>query len=52
MNDQKISIPADLLQAIVGYLAKRPFDEVAGFISAVQQATQDGQPRNVPPPAN
>lgn len=51
MNDQKVSVPADLLQAITGYLVKRPFEEVAGMIGAIQQAVQGDQPRNVPPPA-
>lgn len=50
MNDQKVAIPTALMQAIAEYLVKRPFDEVAGFISGLQQAAQEGRPTDVPPP--
>lgn len=32
----RISVPAALLDQIVGYLAKRPFEEVYGLISRLQ----------------
>ena len=30
-------IPTDLLQAVINYLAKRPFNEVAQFVGALTQ---------------
>lgn len=53
MNDQKVSIPVDLFNALANYLSERPFREVAGFMSAmgqIQQQIQDGAVRDVPPP--
>lgn len=54
MNDQKVEVPAQLLQAIVNYLLDRPFRESAGLLQALQQVTQPNQPsavQDVPPPA-
>jgi len=40
-------VPAPLLQRLVGYLAERPYKEVAGLIAALQQQAAEA-PR--PPP--
>lgn len=51
MNDQKIELPINLVNAIMGYLVKQPFEQVANLIGAIQQETQNTQARSVPPPA-
>jgi len=40
MSQPKISLPVDLVNAILGYLGKRPYEETYQLINAVQtQAT-------------
>lgn len=50
MNEQKIELPVQLVNAIIGYLVKQPFEQVANLVSAIQQEAQNNQPRDVPPP--
>ena len=40
---QEIKLPVDLVNAIMGYLGKRPFEEVFQLIQAVQTAAKDQQ---------
>lgn len=51
MNEQKIELPINLINAIMGYLVKQPFEQVANLIGAIQQETQSNQTRPVPTPA-
>lgn len=51
MNEQKVELPIGLVNAIMGYLVKQPFEQVANLIGAIQQETQNNQSRVVPPPA-
>lgn len=50
MNDQKVSLSVELVNAIIGYLVKQPFEQVAGLVGAIQQQAQGDAPRDVPPP--
>lgn len=55
MNDQKVQkveLPIALVNAIMGFLVKQPFEQVANLIGAIQQETQGNQNRSVPPPAH
>lgn len=58
MNDQKIELSVNLVNAVVGYLVKQPFEQVAGLVSAIQQEARGeqltgAQPQEVPaPPAS
>lgn len=47
MNDQLL-IPAALAQAIADYLATKPFQEVAGFMSALAQLKPAAKPVDEP----
>ena len=38
---QEIKLPVDLVNAIMGYLGKRPFEEVFQLIQAVQNAAKE-----------
>ena len=51
---QEIKLPVDLVNAIMGYLGKRPFEEVLQLIQAVQTAAKDQNNAPIPstePPA-
>lgn len=37
MNDQKITLDLNLVDAILSYLGTRPFNEVANLIIAIKQ---------------
>lgn len=50
MNEQKVALSVNLVNAVIGYLVKQPFEQVAGLVAALQQETQGNQPRDVPPP--
>lgn len=50
MNDQKVELSVNLVNAIIGYLVKQPFEQVANLVSAIQQEAQGDKPRDVPPP--
>jgi len=40
MSQQKISLPVELVNAVLGYLGKRPYEETYQLINALQtQAT-------------
>lgn len=52
MNEQKVNLPIGLVNAIMGYLVKQPFEQVANLIGAIQQETQGNQAKSVPPPAH
>ena len=41
MNNEVVTVPANIMQNIVNYLIKRPFDEVAGIIRALEQYEQE-----------
>lgn len=38
--DKKVEIKVETLNAILGYLGKQPFEQVAGLINVVQQEVQ------------
>lgn len=42
-TSDRIDLPVQLVNAIIGYLVKRPFEEVAGLVQAIQQAAQEKQ---------
>ena len=42
-----IVIQSDLLQATLDYLATKPYHEVAGLISAIQQQANDAAQQSV-----
>ena len=44
-----ITIKIELANAIMGYLASKPYAEVVQLISAIQQAAGQ-QPQDLPPP--
>jgi len=46
----KININIDLFNAIANYLGTRPFNEVVQLINAMQQAAQEQQSQDLPPP--
>lgn len=50
MENQKVELPLDLVNAIIGYLVKRPFEDVAGLVQAIYQNVQGDKARDVPPP--
>lgn len=50
MNDQKIELTLPLVNAIIAYLVKQPFEEVANLMAAIQQEAKSNQPQDVPPP--
>ena len=50
MENQKIELPVNLINALVGYLVKQPFEQVAGLVNAIQQEVQGSQMRDAPPP--
>ena len=50
MNDQKVELSVNLVNAIISYLVKQPFEQVAGLVSSIQQEAQGDKPRDVPPP--
>jgi hypothetical protein len=37
MNEQRVSLPLHLLNAIAAYLAERPFKEVAGLLRSIEE---------------
>lgn len=39
-KNPNVEISLELVNAVLGYLGKRPFEEVQGLISAVQQQAQ------------
>lgn len=50
MNEPKVELSVNLVNAVIGYLVKQPFEQVAGLVSALQQEAQSSQTRDVPPP--
>lgn len=36
MSQQKASLPVDLINAVLGYLGKRPYEETYQLINAIQ----------------
>ena len=36
MSQQKLSLPVDLVNAVLGYLGKRPYEETYQLINAIQ----------------
>lgn len=43
-NEQRYSLPEDTLNAILQYLASKPYNEVAQLIGAVQQQLEKIEP--------
>ncbi len=50
MNDKKVELSVNLVNAIIAFLVKQPFEQVANLMSGIQQETQGNQPKDVPPP--
>lgn len=52
MNDQKIEVSVGLLNGVLAYLVRRPYDEVFQLIQAIQeQAAQSTASQTQQPPA-
>jgi hypothetical protein len=41
MENQTVTLTVKLTDAIIGYLAKRPYEETAGLIHAIQQEARE-----------
>jgi hypothetical protein len=48
----KITLPINLLNAIMGYLGKQPYDQVFQLIAEVQKEAQAQQPISETPNGN
>jgi len=44
MNEQKIELSLNLVNAILGYLGKQPYEQVVTLIAAIQQEAQANKP--------
>lgn len=47
----KAQLSTNLINAIIGYLVKQPFEEVAGLISAIQDEAKQNGEQIVPGPS-
>lgn len=48
MNEQKIELSLGLINAIIGYLGKQPYEQVASLIAAIQQEAQANKADKAP----
>jgi hypothetical protein len=52
MNDKNatVTLPVELLNALLNYLASKPFGEVHSFITEIQRNAAAQQSQDLPPP--
>lgn len=49
-NNATVALPVELLNALLNYLASKPFGEVHTFISEIQRSAAAQQSGDLPPP--
>lgn len=47
---ENITLPVTLMDAILNYMASKPFGEVHAFINEIQRHAAQQQSQNLPPP--